>query len=208
MGPEQHGQLRPSGSSYIVDSWTYHPGAQRGNPSRASGTGSGDTVDAYIPGNYIVDGKQKVDIYKKISGAGTVQAVDDVTAEIIDRFGTPPAPVVNLLNLAKLKALARELGFASITKERTEIIGKLHVGLGVDYEKILIILQKYRNQFRYQPGRPPVFRWKINAVLEELLKIILNCLELLRQAEYQLRTFKSKPENKSRNSEYCLSKNG
>ena len=184
LGPEQHGQIAAIGFELycrlLDDTIRERKGEIRPElPEPIVEI----PVDAYIPGKYVIDEKQKVDIYKKIAGAGTVQAVNDVTDEIIDRFGTPPAPVVNLLNIAKVKALARELGFASIAKERAEIIGKLHVGLGVDYEKILIILQKYRNQFRYQPGRPPVFRWKMNLALEEILKIILNCLKFLSQAE-------------------------
>ncbi|MGE5604791.1 MAG: transcription-repair coupling factor [Bacteroidota bacterium] len=184
LGPEQHGQIAAIGFELYCRLLDETIRERKGEirPELPEPVVE-IPVDAYIPGDYIVDGKQKVDIYKKIAGAGTVQAVNDVTAEIIDRFGTPPKPVGNLLNIAKLKALARELGFASITKERMEIIGKLHVGLGVDYEKILIILQKLRNQFRYQPGRPPVFRWKMSANLEELLKNIINSLELLRQVE-------------------------
>lgn len=187
LGPEQHGQIAAIGFELYCRLLDEAIRERKGEirPELPEPVVE-IPVDAYIPGDYIVDGKQKVDIYKKIANAGTVQGVNDVTAEIIDRFGTPPPPVGNLLNIAKLKALARELGFASITKERSEIIGKLHVGLGVDYEKILIILQKYRNQFRYQPGRPPVFRWKMNANMEELLKIIVNSLELLKQGEEKL----------------------
>lgn len=187
LGPEQHGQIAAIGFELYCRLLDEAIRERKGEirPELPEPVVE-IPVDAYIPGDYIVDGKQKVDIYKKIAGVGTVEGVNDITAEIIDRFGTPPTPVVNLLNIAKLKALARELGFASITKERSEIIGKLHVGLGVDYEKILIILQKYRNQFRYQPGRPPVFRWKMSANLEELLKMITNSLELLKQGEERL----------------------
>lgn len=182
LGPEQHGQIAAVGFELycrLLDETIRERKGEVG-PELPEPVVE-IPVDAYIPENYIIDGKQKVDIYKKIAGAGTVHEVTVITEEIIDRFGTPPSPVANLLSISKLKALARELGFASITKERAEVIGKLHVGLGVDYEKILLILQKYRNQFRYQPGRPPVFRWKANITAEELLKIIINCLELLRQ---------------------------
>ncbi len=182
LGPEQHGQIAAIGFELYCRLLDETIRERKGEVAPELPEPVVEIpVDAYIPENYIRDGKQKVDIYKKISGANTVPAVTDITAEIIDRFGSPPSPVANLLNFAKLKALARELGFASITKERVEVIGKLHVGLGVDYEKILLILQKYRNQFRYQPGRPPVFRWKTNLASEELLRVILNSLELLRQ---------------------------
>jgi transcription-repair coupling factor (superfamily II helicase) len=182
LGPEQHGQIASVGFELycrLLDE-TIRERKGEAVPELPEPVVE-IPVDAYIPDSYITDGKQKVDIYKKIAEAGAVQQVDEVIAEIIDRFGTPPKPVENLLNTAKLKALARELGFASITKERAEIIGKLHVGLNVDYEKILSILQKYKSQFRYQPGRPPIFRWKAGVSLNDLLMVILNSMEIMRQ---------------------------
>ncbi len=182
LGPEQHGQIASVGFELYCRLLDETIRERKGETAPELPEPVVEIpIDAYIPEDYITDGKQKVDIYKKIAVAGTVQVVTDITAEIIDRFGTPPRPVANLLDIAKLKALARELGFSSITKERVEVVGKLHVGLGVDYEKILLILQKYKSQFRYQPGRPPVFKWKAGSALEDLLKVILNSLEMLRQ---------------------------
>lgn len=182
LGPEQHGQIASVGFELYCRLLEETIRERKGEVIPELPEPMVEIpIDAYIPEKYITDGKQKVDIYKKIAEANTVQVVSDLTAEIIDRFGTPPKPVANLLDTAMLKAFARELGFASITKERSEVIGKLHVGLGVDYEKVLIILQKYRSQFRYQPGRPPMFRWKVGTSLEDLLKIILNSMEILKQ---------------------------
>lgn len=182
LGPEQHGQIASVGFELYCRLLDETIRERKGEIAPELPEPVVEIpVDAYIPDSYIPDGKQKVDIYRKISGASTVQLVDDITAEIIDRFGTPPKAMVNLLDIAKLKAFARELGFASITKERNEVIGKLHVGLSVDYEKILSILQKYKSQFRYQPGRPPIFRWKSGSSLEDLLKVILNCMVILKQ---------------------------
>ncbi len=138
-------------------------------------------VDAYIPSSYIADSKQKVQIYKKITATTSLEDIEIIIDEICDRFGDPPVEVKNLLSLAKVKVLAREVGFASIGKEKNELIGKVHQGLEVDYEKILTILKKYRTSFRYQPGRAPLFRWKTSMPDAELLKIVLHSLELLKQ---------------------------
>ncbi len=137
-------------------------------------------VDAYVPSQYINDNKQKVEIYRKVANVSSLESIDRIIDELIDRFGEPPQPVINLLNIAKIKILAKMIGFASLGKERNEFIGKLHIGLGVDYDKILQILHKYRNHFRYQPGRPPVFRWKAGLPEPELIKMILNSFEWLK----------------------------
>jgi len=136
-------------------------------------------VDAYIPSDYISDHKQKVEIYKKMAAIQTVEAADAIVEELTDRFGDPPQPVLNLTYLAKIKIMARIAGIASITKERQEYIGKLHQGLVVDYEKVLQVLQKYRSGFRYQPGRPPVFKWRSTGKDGELLQMILDTLMII-----------------------------
>jgi transcription-repair coupling factor (superfamily II helicase) len=181
LGPEQHGQIAAVGFELYCRLLDEAIREKKGEVTPELPEPVIEIpVDAYIPAQYIPDSKQKVDIYKKIAGANSLEAVELVNDEIIDRFGDPLPPVANLIDVSRIKALAREVGFAAITKERTELIGKLHLGLAADYEKVLLILQKYRSHFRYQVGRPPVFRWKANLPEAELLRMVIYTLETLR----------------------------
>ncbi len=180
LGPEQHGQVAAVGFELYCRLLDEAIREKKGDIAPELPDPIIEMpVDAYIPTSYVTDNKQKVEIYKKIANITNLESIDEVTEELIDRFGEPLQPVINLLNIAKTKILAKTIGFASITKERSEFVGKLHIGLGVDYDKILLILHKYRNYFRYQPGRPPVFRWKTGLTDPELIKMIVNSLELL-----------------------------
>ncbi|HYH02306.1 MAG TPA: TRCF domain-containing protein, partial [Bacillota bacterium] len=181
LGPEQHGQIASVGFELYCRLLDEAIREKKGEvPPELPEPVIEIPVDAYIPTEYIADSKQKVGIYKKVANAGSIEAIDGIYHEVVDRFGDPPQSVLNLLNLAKTKVYARETGIASIAKERSDIVGKLHVGLNVDYEKVLEILKKYRSSFRYQPGRPPVFRWKTLSNQGETLQILLNTLEMLR----------------------------
>lgn len=72
-------------------------------------------LEAYIPTEYISSQKQKIEFYKKIKHANDVKAIDDIADELIDRFGTYPKSVENLLNIATIKVLADTAQILSIT---------------------------------------------------------------------------------------------
>lgn len=72
-------------------------------------------LEAYIPTEYISSQKQKIEFYKKIKHANDVKAIDDIADELIDRFGTYPKSVENLLNIATIQVLADTAQILSIT---------------------------------------------------------------------------------------------
>ena len=63
-------------------------------------------IDAFIPESYIKNEYQKLDIYKRIAAITTEEEMDDMTEELIDRFGDIPKKVQQLLHIAALKSLA------------------------------------------------------------------------------------------------------
>ena len=65
-------------------------------------------MDAFIPDTYISNEFQKLDIYKRIAVIENQADYDDMLEELLDRFGEPPKAVLNLLAVAKLKALAHQ----------------------------------------------------------------------------------------------------
>ena len=66
-------------------------------------------VDFFIPDSYIRNGKQKVDIYRRLTLAGSLEEVTELAEEVRDRFGTMPTPVIHLFDLAAIRARAGEL---------------------------------------------------------------------------------------------------
>ena len=72
-------------------------------------------VEAYLDGGYIDDAMHKIEIYQKIAAVRTNEDLDALLDELIDRFGEPTAPVLALLDIARIKNYARRFSARSIT---------------------------------------------------------------------------------------------
>lgn len=71
-------------------------------------------LSVYIPEDYISDISLRLSIYRRISLAKSEEALIDLKEEIIDRFGALPSEVSNLLQIMKVKSLAKRLYIAKI----------------------------------------------------------------------------------------------
>ncbi len=74
-------------------------------------------ISSYIPESYIEDGKQKIEVYQDIALCRKDGDIEDVIDEITDRFGTMPKEVENLIEIAKIKILARNAGIIKIVQK-------------------------------------------------------------------------------------------
>jgi transcription-repair coupling factor (superfamily II helicase) len=72
-------------------------------------------VDAHLPLEYIAAERLRLEIYRKIAGAKDDAALDEIVAEMRDRYGEPPLPVANLLAVARFRFLARSYGLTDVS---------------------------------------------------------------------------------------------
>lgn len=80
-------------------------------------------LDLYIPPTYIPDDKQRVEIYQKIADSKTLESLEELKIEIVDRFGRAPQQILDLLTLAQSKLIAQKNLISAIwlKKDRLEI---------------------------------------------------------------------------------------
>ncbi|EWT04807.1 transcription-repair coupling factor [Intrasporangium chromatireducens Q5-1] len=71
-------------------------------------------VDAHLPHDYVPGERLRLEAYKKLATVETFEAVDDIEAELRDRYGNPPEPVQNLLEVARLRVVARRAKIADV----------------------------------------------------------------------------------------------
>jgi transcription-repair coupling factor (superfamily II helicase) len=83
-------------------------------------------VDAYLPDDYVAEEPQKLELYRRLGRAATPGEVAAIRAELIDRFGAPPAPVERLLEVALLRLTAEAAGIASLAREGHELVVRFH----------------------------------------------------------------------------------
>ena len=79
-------------------------------------------IDAFIDDAYIKDSARKISVYQRMLQVKNKAQLDDLTDELIDRFGTPTDPVDRLLRIAQIKEQARLLGRKSIVRRESQLI--------------------------------------------------------------------------------------
>ena len=79
-------------------------------------------IDAFIDDAYIKDSARKISVYQRMLQVKNKAQLDDLTDELIDRFGTPTDPVDRLLRIAQIKEQARLLGIKSIVRRDGQLI--------------------------------------------------------------------------------------
>ena len=72
--------------------------------------------EAWLPRDYVPDFRAKIDIYRRLSRVTVESQVDDLAAELTDRFGPPPDECRRLLDFARLRTAAMAHGIDSITR--------------------------------------------------------------------------------------------
>jgi transcription-repair coupling factor (superfamily II helicase) len=71
-------------------------------------------VDAHLPHDYVPGERLRLEAYKKLATVESQEAVDEIGAELRDRYGPPPQPVDNLLEVARLRVVARRARIGDI----------------------------------------------------------------------------------------------
>ena len=81
-------------------------------------------ISAFIPGDYISNDTERINIYKRIYSfmpKEDFSDVEDIRAELIDRFGRLPEETDNLLGIIRLRLAAISLGIESLTIEDNSV---------------------------------------------------------------------------------------
>lgn len=71
-------------------------------------------IDAHIPADYLPHERLRLEAYRRLADATTDVAVDEVAAELLDRYGSLPTPVESLLAVARFRVLARSAGLSEV----------------------------------------------------------------------------------------------
>ncbi|MFF5793545.1 transcription-repair coupling factor [Paeniglutamicibacter sp. NPDC012692] len=71
-------------------------------------------VNAHLPHDYVPGERLRLEAYRKIAAATDFEGLAEVHAELVDRYGQPPAAVVNLLEVARIRIRARALGLTDV----------------------------------------------------------------------------------------------
>ena len=114
-------------------------------------------INAFIPSTYVYNEYQKLELYKRISSIESKDEMEDMTDELIDRFGEMPKAVHNLLYVAYLKSLAHHAYMTDVKQKGEKVSFEMKPDAAVDVEKIPAILEEYKRELSFQAGKNPTF---------------------------------------------------
>ncbi len=78
-------------------------------------------VNAHIPHDYVTSERLRLEAYKRIAAIAQESDIDEVRAELTDRYGKPPVEVENLLEVARFRIKARRAGLTDVTLQGQNI---------------------------------------------------------------------------------------
>lgn len=158
LGAQQHGHMNAVGYDLYCKMLNEAVKEAKGIHTMEDFETSVDlNVDAYIPDSYISNEFQKLDIYKKIAGIETQQDYDDMLEELLDRFGEPGKAVLNLLAIAKLKAIAHQGYVTEIKQTGKTVRFTLYEKARLNTEGFPALMQKYRRGLQFKNEQEPKF---------------------------------------------------
>ncbi|MDR1564897.1 MAG: transcription-repair coupling factor [Oscillospiraceae bacterium] len=123
-------------------------------------------LPAFIPEEYVSSLKQRLDVYRRISAIRTEEDAADMVDELIDRYGEPPAQVLTLIDIARVRAKAARLGIYEIKQARGELLFSM-VTFNIEAFNRLIAAYKGR-KIKLLQGEKPCIAVPIEAGEQEL----------------------------------------
>ncbi len=153
LGPEQHGHLAAVGFelySRLLDEAIRELRGQMVEEAPDATIDLG--VDAYLPEAYIPDEGQRMAMYRKMAAVRTPDEAGAVADETADRYGPPPTPAANLLQIVRLRALAREAGVAAIGREQDRIVIRPAAGWALPPDDVTSLVGQLRGRLAVAGG--------------------------------------------------------
>jgi transcription-repair coupling factor (superfamily II helicase) len=95
-----------------------------------------------IDESYVAEENQRLRLYKKIAGAATDAAVDDVRKELEDRYGAPPDATVYLLEAARLRLECERVGIAQVDRKRGELQIRFTENAAIDPARLMHLVSR------------------------------------------------------------------
>lgn len=163
LGAEQHGFIASVGfdlySQMLAEEIAQRKkklgvGAEQDDKAPAWSTQIDISIDAYIPGDYIYDSVQKIEIYKKVAAIKTLDEAAELHDELVDRFGDLPQAVLNLLTVARLKVYGAMYAIEAISQKGTDFDIRIHPDKNgtLDGQKLFKLAGEFENRIKLIGG--------------------------------------------------------
>jgi len=168
LGPEQSGFLLSVGYDMYLKLLEEAVLDERGETPPVQTECAADlSVAASIPDRYVPSPEQRMDLYRRLAAIRSEADADDLTDELIDRYGDPPRSVNNLISVALLRSDAARCGISEISQKGMSLNFYL---TRFDLQQVSALCGQYQGRLLFSAGEKPYLALRLKKG-EDALKL-------------------------------------
>ena len=134
---------------------------EKGEAPKAPDCTADLNITANVDKNYVSRGEERMDLYRRMAAIRDQEDADDLLDEIVDRYGEPPRGVLNLIDVALMRANARKLGIKDIKQKGSDVLFTL-VNLDFDAVSAICADPDYKNRIVFvAAAKEPTLKLKL-----------------------------------------------
>ncbi len=168
LGAEQSGHMMSVGYDMYLKLLDEAVLEERGEKPKAPDCTADLNVTANVDKDYVSRGEERMDLYRRMAAVRTQADADDLLDEIIDRYGEPPKGVLNLIDIALLRAQAQQVGVQDIRQKASDVLFTL---CNLDFEAVSALCADpdYKNRVLFvATAKQPTLRLKLATGVDSL----------------------------------------
>jgi len=168
LGAEQSGHMMSVGYDMYLKLLDEAVLEERGDAPKTPDCTADLNITANVDREYVSRGEERMDLYRRMAAIRTQEDADDLLDEIIDRYGEPPKGVLNLVDVALLRANARKAGICDIKQKSNEVYFTL-TALNFEAVTILCADPNYKNRVQLvAAAKVPTLRLRLGTGVDSL----------------------------------------
>ena len=168
LGSEQSGHMASVGYDMYLKLLDEAVLEERGETPKAPDCTADLNVTANVDKSYVSRGEERMDLYRRMAAIRSEEDADDLLDEIVDRYGEPPRGVLNLIDIALLRANARAAGIKDIRQKSGDVLFTL-TNLHFDAVGSMCGDPEYKNRLTFVvTAKEPTLRLKLASGVDSL----------------------------------------
>ena len=168
LGAEQSGHMMSVGYDMYLKLLDEAVLEERGEKPKEPDCTADLNITANVNQDYVSRGEERMDLYRRMAAIREQADADDLLDEIIDRYGDPPKGVLNLIDVALLRANARKLGIKDIRQKAGDVLFTM-ANFNLEAITSLCAEAEYKSRIQFiASAKEPTLRLKLAGGIDSL----------------------------------------
>ena len=161
LGAEQSGHMMSVGYDMYLKLLDEAVLEERGEKPKEPECAADLNVTANVAPEYVARGEERMDLYRRMAAIRSPEDAEDLLDEIVDRYGEPPRGVLNLIDIALLRARARQAGIKDIRQKAGDVLFTM-TALNFEAVSAMCADPDYKNRLIFvATAKEPTLRLKL-----------------------------------------------